>query len=328
MGIMRLSEIMDRSVDVLKKNIKSILVFTLTFGAIEIGGLIALVLFGGLLGLMLLLLTKSYIMLIVMLVVVLIIYFTVIMSQNIGLIKIASQEFLDEKVTFGSALGTSFKNIHKVFGIIVIEVIMFAPLIAGLIGLFYLSFNSITFSYISANFVQNNFMVIILYLLEILAAVFLTFLYKTFFTFSLHVLTIEKKGFISAVKRSFFLVKSNLWKVFGYQLLFYLTILAIDTSIRSLVALFFSLLYFLLRLINSNLNYLMFLYTSVNALSMPLSLLTFMVITPLGNIMITMLYFNLKFKKEGYDLELKLKSLQKKQETRFVGNARYDVNTI
>jgi hypothetical protein len=169
---------------------------------------------------------------------------------------------------------------------------------------------------------------IVLYLVAILAGIFLAFFYKTLFSFSFHAIIVEKKGIISSIKKSFFLVKHNLWKVFGYQLLFYLVILEIDFSIKSLFALFFSALYFLLHFINSNLNYITFLTTSVNALSTPLNLLTMMVITPLGSIMITLLYFNLRFKKEGYDLELKLKWIQKNQEKGLERNVIYNNNSI
>lgn len=313
MGIMSLSEIMDRAVDILRKYMKSIVLYSLCYGLIYTAGVVFL-LFGG--GIFI-----AFSVAILPNVVIPIIFFSIIgiivgvmaLASKIGIIKISSQVFSDEYVGFGEAMGASFKNLHKVIGIMLIEILLFIPalIIFGLIFYFISSDASIT---IMGTYRSGEIILIILAILTGLALLFVILIYSTMFSFSLHAVVIEKKGVIAAIKRSFSLIRNNFWRIFGATLLFGLTIYAIQSSLSSFLTGILSLLYLLIKFLNVPLDYITFLNLTLSLTTWPLRILSWLIITPVGSIMTTLLYYNQRFKKEGYDMVIMLKGIQKNDE--------------
>jgi hypothetical protein len=69
-----------------------------------------------------------------------------------------------------------------------------------------------------------------------------------------------------------------------------------------------------MKLLNIKQNYTTFTTLIIVYLRWPVTLLSWLVISPLGTIMLTLLYFNQRFKKEGYDMVLRLREIQKTDE--------------
>jgi hypothetical protein len=238
-----------------------------------------------------------------------------ILASKIGVIKIVSQVFSGEYVGFGEAMGASFKNLHKVIVIMLIEILLFIPalIIFGLI--FYFIFNSYYTSItIMGTYSSGEIILIILAILTGAALLFVILIYAAMFSFSLHAAVIEKKSAIAAIKRSFSLIRKNFWRIFGASLLFGLTIYAIQSSLSSFLTGILSLLYLLIKFVNIPLDYITFLNLALSLTSWPLRILSWLIITPAGTIMTTLLYYNQRFKKEGYDIVIRLKEIQKNDE--------------
>lgn len=316
MGVMNVAEIMDRSVEFLKKNIKTISLFSLAIGIImgiiafvvilvfTLGGVFALrgdnysfisiLTFGGLL---------------------FIIVMTFFITPNIGFIKISSSEFLDEKVYTHNAINESFKNIFKVLGFIATSIILFSPVAVIFGGIFYYFYKIFDESLISLRIFQvKEKLILVLAIIIILLAIFVILSYITILSFSLHAITIEKKGVFASLKRSYDLVKSSFWKIFGCMVIFHVAVYGIRASLDSFIALVMGIIFMIMKFLNIPQDYTVLMVTTFTYARWPLNILSWLVISPIASIMMSFLYFNQRFKKEGFDIILKLKEVQKNEE--------------
>jgi hypothetical protein len=316
MGVMSLAEIMDRSIEILRKHIKTILLFSLAYGVIFIGLIIISVIVGSILvGIAF---TASLgpvvIGIIFSLFALMIVAFS--LALNIGMIKISSQEFLEERVYVDNALKATFKSLFKVLGIVVALTILFLPVIGIFAAIIYFLYTRIQISMIPFGTYGTTevILIIISIIIIIIAAIVAVLAYITLFIFSLQVIVIENTGVIKALKRSYKLVRNNYWRMFGYIILFNITIYAIKVSLESFLALASSIVYLFAKFLNVGQDYKSFITKALTDFQWPLNLLSLLVITPIGTIMITLLYFNQRFKKEGYDIALNLDKIQKNEE--------------
>ena len=319
MGVMSLAEIMDKSIEVLRKYIKTILLFTLAYGVIFIGIIIISIIIVSILAAITarVFLGPVGVGFIFSLWFFLIVAFS--LASNIGMIKISSQEFLGESVYVDNALKDTFKSIIKVLGIVAMVTIIFIPVMAifsGIIYFLYRSFQGPLFTF--GAYGVKQIISIVFLIITILAAIIAIIAYITLFSFSLQAVAIENKGVIKALQRSYELVKGDYLKIFGCIILFGVTIYAIRVSLDSFVALASSIIYLFAKFLNLGGSYSVFIGKVVADFQWPLSLLSWLVITPIGTIMITLLYFNQRFKKEGYDISLNLKKIEKNEERKQV----------
>ena len=74
------------------------------------------------------------------------------------------------------------------------------------------------------------------------------------------------------------------------------------------------LLYLLAKSLSLPMDFLAFLNLTYSIANFPISILSWLVITPIGTIMTTLLYYNQRFKKEGYDMVIGLREIQKNDE--------------
>lgn len=315
MGTMSLAEIMDRSIEVLRKYFKTVVMYTLGFGIVFLIALVLILIVDGIfIGIFGFALSNVIIPSIIISLTTIVI-FAFYLTSSIGLIKITSQEFFQDRIYANEAIRASFKCVFKVLGVTTVILIMFLPII-GIFGIitFYLYstyYNSII--HIST-LTPNIVFLIILSIFLLLAAAFVILAYFTIFCFSLHAITIENKGVIASLKRSYFLVKNSFWRIFGSIFLIYMTLFALRTSIEGLFTIIMAILYYVLKFLNMNIEYTGFVTAGLLYIRWPLSIIYFLVITPLGTLMLSLLYFNQRFKTEGFDILLKLKEIQIKDE--------------
>jgi hypothetical protein len=64
-----------------------------------------------------------------------------------------------------------------------------------------------------------------------------------------------------------------------------------------------------------------FLISAYSIARWPLNLLAWLLISPMGIIMTTLLYFNVRSRKEGFDMLLKLREIQKNDERKQAGES-------
>lgn len=315
MSIMSLTEIMDTAIEILRKYIKTVLLFSLAYGVILIFILIGLVILGSIIAVLIAKFFHGVVLITIGVSIVILFLLAVALTAKIGMIQIASQMFLKERVYVDTALKASFKCMFKVLGIVTAAGILFLPIMGGFGAAGYFLYTTLKSSMILfGTYRTREIVLILLSILLIFIAALVLLAYCTLFSFSLHAITIEGKGVFSALKRSYQLVKNNFWKLFGSYLLFYLTIYAINGSLNSLLAVMSSIVYFFLKFLNVQLDYSVFLTLVVSYGRWPLNILSWLVISPVVTIMVTLMYFNQRFKKEGYDIVLKLREIQKNEE--------------
>lgn len=220
-------------------------------------------------------------------------------TKYVGIIDIASKGLLSKQVRFEKALGRALKKIPATISVIIAYGLIFIPItaifavLAFNLGLFQ-SFDPINIGFISLCIV---FVAISTYL-------------TTIFMFSINASVIENLYFFKALNRSRILVKNNFWRLLGVNILFSLIIMAVTYSIYSIFGIIGGLIYILLRGIDINESTLSALIMLGNILRYPLQIIFSLFIAPLGSIFHTILYYNQRFKREGYDISLKLQDLK------------------
>lgn len=319
MGEMTLAEILDRSIEVLKKHIKTIILFTVAYGILAFIGVILFSIVGALIVAFSEAALQSGYFAIFIVILAAIIIASIALTHYMGIIKISSQEFSNEEVLTDTAIKVSFKSVFKIFSVLICLIIMFIPIIV----LFYFMgkalFGSFDFLTTGANIIIGREAgAIILTILFILFLCFIFFSYAVWIVFVFHAMVLEQKGVFASIKRSFVLVRHSFWRIFGSLLLISCSVYALQLSLGGFAALVSSVFYMVAKFLSINQDIMSFFTMVADYISLPLSIVSWLVIMPVGYIMITMLYFNERFKKEGYDIALRLKTLQKNQERKQV----------
>lgn len=310
MGIMSLSEIMDKSIELLRKHIKSIIAFVLLYGVIWMAALVVIIIFSVIAAV-----ASKGLFFILIMPLLIILGIAVLLSANAGIIKIVSQEYFNQRVDATIALKTAFGSLLKVCGLIIIVALMALPFAA----LFYVigkAFSGIFGEMISSikQYSWGIVLLAILLLLTVILVVAIIIGYISIFVFSVHAMVLENKGVIASIKKSYQLVKYNYWKVFGCVILFYTTVYAVQLSISSFIGLIISIFYLILKFLNFSPDFITFFTMVFNYIQQPLSMVSYAVITPINTIMLCLLYFNLRFKKEGLDMRIRLREVQNNYE--------------
>jgi hypothetical protein len=315
MGIMSLAEIMDKSIGALRKYIKSIALFTVGYGIVAFILIFLIIVIGAVITAFTASGLESFWAIGIFLGLTAILAVDFAVSLYAGTIRIASQEYTGEQIFAQDAIRTSFKSIFKVFGIIFCGVVMFIPVGAAIGGIGYVIYKAFDENIdIIALYQGREIIFVIVPILFILAVIFIISAYVTWFSFTLNALVIEKKGVFGSIKRSFSLVRHNYWRIFGCTILFGLTVAALRASIDTLLAAVSTILFFILKLLSISNDFITFFSMIYNYANWPINLITWMVISPIGVIMTSMLYYNQRFKKEGYDIVLRLREIEKKEE--------------
>lgn len=320
MWIMSFAEVMDESIEILKKYIKTIVLFKLAYGIVYM--IVAVIL--GIAGALIITLSSGLslggnfgnIFGVIMLALFFISIITSLaLSSNIGIIKIAGQRYTGEEIYTAEALKYSFKSIFRVFGIVLVTIILLIPaaiVFGGLIYFLYKNYNYLFF--VNMSFGLKGVLPIIALVILFLVGTMVFIAYTTWIGFSLHALAIENKGVIESIERSFYLVKNNFWKLFKYGIIIFLSMFAIQISISSLFGILLSLFYLVLKLLNLQQDLVAYFTLAVTYIRWPLNLISWLITSPIGTIMTALIYFNQRFIKEGYDVEIMINKLEKERE--------------
>lgn len=317
MAVMNVNEVMDRSIDVLKKNIKSIVLFSLGYGLIGLGIVIVLMIVGGI---SLVFVpkdtsTSTIVSSIIIFTIIGILLSSFVLSSKAGIARISGQDFLKEQVAAHDAIKISLKSIPKLFCVSFLIILMFLPIAGIFAAIIYFMYKAIEDSMLLFDiYGAKEIILIILTVLLALLIVFCIAAFFTWFCFVVQAVAVEKSGIIGSIKKSFALVRHNFWRIFWCIILINLTIFAFKSSIDSCLALLTTIFYFLEKFLNINQDFITYVSTIFTMLRWPLSILYTLIITPIGTIMMSTLYFNQRFEKEGYDLQLKLMEIQRNQE--------------
>lgn len=322
MGKMNLAEIMDRSVDLLRKYIKTVVMYAIGYSIFSFIIVLVIALGGILLFALTAFAPESYILPIIIFSVFGLFIFAFSMSYHIGIIRIAAQEYLGERVYAHNAIGTAFKSVFRVFGIVAAAFVLFIPLAAIFAAAAYFLYNAYGTWWSSLSFFyEGGLLTIVLIIAFVITAILAIIAYLTWYAFSLHAVTIEKKGVFSAIKRSWQLVRQHYWKIFGCILLFILTIYAVNSSFYSFLGVILGIIYLVMKFLNVQQDYFIFFTMAFSYGRWPINILSWLVISPIGSIMLSLLYFSRRSEREGFDMLLTLREIQKNDENMKAGEA-------
>lgn len=230
-----------------------------------------------------------------------VLYYLLDAIRQSGIVTIGSNGFLDRRVDVSDAIMSAFKNIHRVLSVIIAGAILFLPVLLACGGMAVLILSSYTYDKWIA------YALIILISIIFLAS-FIYFM--TIHAFSIQIAIIEKTYFFNALKKSRELVKGRFWRTLGCAMSSYISVSAISLSIYSVFALIGGIIYALISSSNLDSELLAMLLMLGNVARTPLQLLVSFFVSPISGIFMTILYYNMRFEKEGYDIELNVSRLK------------------
>ena len=323
--ILSLREMFDKIFDIHRKTIASslpyIIIMQIIMGIIMgLGMLILMVPFismsigyGGIENISVLI-----VIMIIMFIVIIILSFV---SQNLlsaGLIKIGSDGYFGNKTKFGKAISFAFSKFGKIFGVSFAETITLVAWLSPVLILGYILGRN--------SFLQNKYfihekidtfnqpkIIIVAMILLIIISALIIMVFITLYVLAIPVAIYEDLGMFKAMKRSRMLVKERFWGVMGRKLLIGLVVQGVSTSLISILGIIGAIAMFLLRNSMTSEGVLSFALVMGNLLRYPVQILLASCITPITSIFSLVLYYNIKFEKEGYDFEVNLFFMDKKK---------------
>lgn len=308
MRIMKLAEILDESLEIVKKNAGTILMFNLLFGLIYIAAFIILGVFAAI-SAGFSIAASSDIGVIVVIGILAFLLMSMVMAQMAGNIKIGEKGLNQEKIEFGGAFKIAFRKIPTIACVLVVYLVCIAPI--GVI-----SFKIVDEFYLLFLSYMDEWINVVAIVIIMLVVSFVFIMVTNFFVFTIHAVVVENLGPVKSIARSFGLVRTQFWRIFGSMLLIQLVIAAVQYSLISFVAYFGGIIFLigqLLSLAPEGLYQIAFFL--VPYLQWPVNILSYLFLMPMTIIMTTLLYFNIRFKTEGYDLILNINELERNIES-------------
>ncbi len=309
--IMSISEILDKALSIYKKYLGTLILYLLIIYSIIIPiAIVAMFVFffcfsilAGVTGIASMQYENSIFFYVVFGVIFTIFYTFVIslqMIQTSGIVNIASSGFLNKKITLGKALKDTFKNILKVLSVIIALIVMILPVALFFVG------NIIAITNNLGGELFDSFISIILIIIFSLILIY----FVTIHAFAIHSAILENNYFFKALKRSRQLVKNNFWRVLGSLMLCGLVVTVISYSIYAFFGIIVGFLYIIFRFLNIEEEIWSILLILGNFIRIPVQILVSLCVAPIGSTLTTVLYYNQRFKKYGYDLELEISKLE------------------
>lgn len=228
-------------------------------------------------------------------------FYSINSIEQSGIIIIGSNGFLGKKVDVSDAIMGAFKNILRVLSVVLAGVVLLLPLFlicGGIIFQILSNFITDTWGFYAGLIVTSIIFIVVFSYFMVIHA------------FSLQIAIIEKIYFFKALKKSRMLVKGRFWRTFGCFISSSLSVSFINLSIYSVFALIGGIILAVLSSSNLNEETLVLLIMLGNIGRTPLQILVSLFVSPISGIFMTILYYNMRFEKEGYDIELNISRLK------------------
>ena len=183
---------------------------------------------------------------------------------------------------------------------IIAQALVFLPIAAFLIYLFWISTEFFVDTFFQANFSVLG-LILILVVLSLITVSFL--LIENMFALSVTVAMFERRLFFGSLFRSWELVRDDFFKIFSTRILWYLVGIGFALSAQGLLFLFWALMGVLVGTLHPAFSILLI---PVGIVSTIFPIFVSFAQMPMDGIMRAVVYFNQRIKKEGLDIELKL----------------------
>lgn len=311
MGIMNLAELLDSSVSILRKYSKSFIIFNLGYWTIAtvVLFILLIVLSLGMTGTLIATDGAPSGILLFMLTIFLLAV-TMGACNSVGAIHLASQDVLRVRWDAAGAIGSSVKSTFRVGGLVFLGA---APLIPLGYGLWRLTEDLImtlvgktSSQWLEALGSADQRMLLMVsgLLGAFLVVLILVNAYLTLFVFALPAMVLERRGPVSAIRRSVQLVRGRFWHLYGAVSLIALVTSGIGISLDSFFLAVSGLVELVLHFagIEPGIG-----FTVVYGYGRGIANFVYaLLFNSLGAVIFTALYHNRLFETEGYDLLLRL----------------------
>ncbi|MEP6776126.1 MAG: glycerophosphoryl diester phosphodiesterase membrane domain-containing protein [Chloroflexota bacterium] len=208
------------------------------------------------------------------------------LSQG-ALTAAVANSYLDKPLSFGDSYRQMFARVGALLGVIALQFLVYLAFIVPFIVLFLIGAGLGAFG--SGDAGGGGFAVICLAFLLFIVALAGVIYVSVRWTAATPVVIVEKLGPVAALRRSWALIQNSWWRTVGLTLLLSLLGAAIAQGPAFLVGIFTALL-------TRNL-------VLQQVISGGITTLVGLVYLPIQLIAITLYYFDLRVRKEGYDLE-------------------------
>jgi hypothetical protein len=214
------------------------------------------------------------------------------LSQGALTAEVANSH-LDKPVSFGDAYRQMFSRLGPLLGIIFLQVAIGALVLVPIVLLFLLSFSLGIASAVN-NSGDSTFLGLfcVSCLLIIPAFLLLAYIFVRLYVVT-PVVMVERLGPVQAIRRSWELVRNYWWRTFALLALMYILGLVVQAGPATLVQLMVAI--FLPRD-----------FVIQQVVSGVVTVFTTLVYIPIQLIAVTLYYFDLRVRKEGYDIETAL----------------------
>jgi len=301
---MNTAELMDRAMDVYKRSFWKQIAFAAVLSVIAIAAMFGIGLISVMVGALLInalpipAVGSEYVIVIA---VILLMALPILLWQsfaNAGYVVLAKQAFYGE-VKIRVPHYQLPKTALRVFTVMLAQLLVAVPLVIILVLL-------VIWLAPIWDVSGDGFFIVtgILFLLAIIA-VYLCF--TNIFSVALVVSVFEGRLFFGAVARAWFLIKDDFWWILGVRVLWYLVIAAISFAAQGMVALIEAAWHLLAGTVNVGV------FMSPSGAFVVIGFIVTTIVTfavaPMDGIMQTMIYFNQRIRKEGFDIEIQLEKL-------------------
>ena len=305
---MNVAELMDRAIDAYKKSFWKQIAYAAVVGVIFFISVFVFAftatfaaLFSGVFG------EGSGIAVVVMLLVVLLPLFILWLGFSS-----AGHILITRRALFGHLLHLPRIQIHimalRACSAIIAQIFVFLPISVAVFFVFRVSYVPLLNNFINSPELNWPSLVIFLMISLFIGAVFL--LVANIFTLSVAAAMFEGKLFFGALIRSWELMKGDFWKIFGTRLLWYLAAFVLVSSVQGILG----LLWFAVGvLLGTSPAVISIIIIPVGFASTIFSFIASFAQIPMDGIMQAVIYYNQRIKKDGLDMELKLKMLRQKR---------------
>lgn len=314
MNLMTAGEILDKAFEVLRKNIKTIILYGIGFAIVSFIIVFLLLMVLGFLGAgMAFGQGDSFpffmgVLIILFFITFILFYF----AFGVGIFRISAQDILNYRIYAAQLISSSLKSIFKLIKILVAIMFISIPamIACGVVSYVVVPYIESVYNLMDSISGGQEVFLVIFFILLWLAIILAIGAYITCFCFTLQVAFIEDKGALESINRSFKLVKSNFKSTYGYFILINLITMAINISLQGVIGLLLGIIFLVLKLISIEIDYASFMYMVYGYSRIPINVINWIIVSPISYIMLTILYFNQRYKLEGYDISLKLKELR------------------
>ena len=309
---MTLSEFLDRSVYLLRRDIKSYILYNFLYAVVTTIAIVIVM--------VLLVMSMAFFMvgfsvaggtepptamLVVFFSVIAVIIIALTFSYQAGIVALASRDITGAPCEASKALITALKSIPRLFLFSILALLPAAPVSAG----FFWLLKDVVPSAALVNPVGASSQMLsttAFYILFLVCVyLLLMLLYTTTLCFAIPALIVERRGVIHAIRRSFRLVSSHFWRIFGIVMLIFTILFFFRLSVYAFVGMLGGLVALLVHFVAAGSE--MFAFTQFASILNSLVGLAFSIVfTPLSTIMMTLFYLNRRFETEGYDLSMAL----------------------